>query len=169
MYSHQRCGPAWRPLTLQLVNKTGEKEAWEGSYFRGRALADSLQTSCSLAPQVGLKPASFAAPVVALLCTRRLHNFRKSRRKNIGRLQVNWRCVSSQPASLWLFCIDCGNEATGFIAFTCQCIVSYFSIRHSPEQRYRLIRPQSLRSRCLYQLSTRIDCTWIWQMNDFHS
>ena len=57
------------------------------------------------------------------------------------------------------FCIDCGNEATGFTVFTCQCIVSYFSIRHSPEQRYRLIRPQSLRSRCLYQLSTRIDCT----------
>ena len=36
------------------------------------------------------------------------------------------------------FCIDCGNEATGFTVFTCQCIVSYFSIRHSPEQRYRL-------------------------------
>ena len=68
--------PAWRPLTFQLANKTGEKEVFEGSYFRGRALADSLQTSCPLTSQVGSKPASFAAPVVALLCTRRLHNFR---------------------------------------------------------------------------------------------
>ena len=33
-------------------------------FFRGRAFADSLQTSCTLAPQVGSKPASLAAPVV---------------------------------------------------------------------------------------------------------
>lgn len=142
--------PAWRPLTFQLVNKTGEKEVWEGSYFRGRALADSFQTSCPLTPQVGSKPASFATPVVALLCTRRLHNLRgRAGEKALEGYRLFEGAFHRNLQVYDYFCIDCGNEATGFAVFTCQCIVSYFSIRHSPEQRYRLICPQSLRSRCL--------------------
>ena len=68
---------AWRPLRFELASKTGSKEVWEGSHFRGRTLADSLQTSCTLASRVGSKPAGFAAPVSAVLCTRRLHNCRR--------------------------------------------------------------------------------------------
>ena len=33
-----------RPLRFELASKTGGKEVWEGSYFGGRTLADSLQT-----------------------------------------------------------------------------------------------------------------------------
>ena len=61
---------------MELARKMDEKEVWEGSHFRGRALADSLQTSCKLASRVGPKPVDFVAPVVALLCSRRLHNCR---------------------------------------------------------------------------------------------
>ena len=33
-----------RPLRLELASKMGVKEVWEGSYFKGGTLPDSLQT-----------------------------------------------------------------------------------------------------------------------------
>ena len=82
------------PLRFELASKTGWKEVWEGSHFRGRTLVDSLQTSCTLASRVGSKPAGFAAPVGAVLCTRRLHNCRRRAGekywKAIGYLKVRF-------------------------------------------------------------------------------
>ena len=155
------------PLRFELASKTGRKEVWDGSHFRARTLADSLQTSCTLASRVGSKPAGFAAPVGAVLCTRRLHNCRRRTGEKIlegyGLFECAFHC-NLHVYNLFIY-IDCGNKSTGLTVFT-QYIVSYFTFRHSPEQAYRPIRPQSLR--LLYQLSTRFDCNWIWQMNDVH-
>ena len=42
--SHKWCGSSMKPLRIELASKMGGKEVWEGSYFRGRTLTDSLQT-----------------------------------------------------------------------------------------------------------------------------
>ena len=162
--SHSRCGTSMKPLRLELASKMGVKEVWEGLILG----AEPSQTLCK---RVGSKPAGFATPVVALLCTRRLHNWRGRAGETIFegyRLFESAFHCNLQGYNYFLYFIESGNEATGLTVLTCQCIVCYFSFRHSPEQGLRPILPQSLRSRCLYQLSTRLDCNWIWQMNDVH-
>ena len=157
--SHSRCGTSMRPLRLELASKMGVKEVWEGSYFRGRTLADSLQTG-------GLETCGLRQS-----CRSRLHNWKGRAGETIFegyRLFESAFHCNLQGYNYFLYFIESGNEATGLTVLTCQCIVCYFSFRHSPEQGLRPILPQSLRSRCLYQLSKRLDCNWIWQMNDVH-
>ena len=136
-----------------------------------RGLILGAEPSQTLCKRVGSKPAGVAAPVVALLCTRRLHNWRRRAGETIFegyRLFESAFHYNLQGYNYFLYFIDSGNEATGLTIFTCQCILLYFSFRYSPEQGFRPILPQSLRSRCLYWLSTRFDCNWMWQMNDVH-
>ena len=150
VYSHQRCGTSMEALDIPVGEQNGRERGLRGILFSGQSPRRFFSNFLPAHPTGWLETCKLRRSCSSTLVHPQATQLKgKSRRKSIGRLQVIWRCVSSQPASLWLLCIDCGNEATGFTVFTCQCIVSYFSIRHPLEQRYRLIRPQSLRSRCL--------------------
>ena len=144
--SHLRYGTSMRPLRFELASKMAWKRSERGLILR----AESSQTLCK---RVGSKPAGFAAPVVALLCTRRLHNCRGRAEETIFEgyrlLEGAFHC-NLQGYNYFLYFIDSSNEATGLTVLTCKCIFSYSLFRHSPEQGLRPILPQSLRSRCLY-------------------
>ena len=90
----------------------------------------------------------FVAPVAALLCSRRLHNYRARAGERIFEgyklFERAFHC-NLQVYKNCFFFLDRGNKASGLTSFICQCIVSYFTFRHSPEQGYRPIHPESLR------------------------
>ena len=98
-----------------------------------RGVSSSLQTSCKLASRVGPKLVDFVAPVVALLCSRRLHDCRGRAGERIfeGYRLFEKAIVVIKPVGSLLSLVNALSH--------------YFICRHSPEQGYRPIRPQSLR------------------------
>ena len=131
---------------IRVGEQNGQERGLRGVSFSGqnprRLFANLLHARLT----GGLETAGFAAPVGAVLCTRRLHNCRKrtgeKKLEGYGLFECAFHC--NLHVYNFFFYIDFGNKSTGLTVFT-QYIVSYFTFRHSPEQVYRPIRPQSLR------------------------